>query len=67
MAELADAPDLGSGVHDVQVQVLLSAVRNGRRCLNTTFSTIFFIFYLFCSIRIIKLLKKCIYSVGGSG
>ena len=25
MAELADAPDLGSGVHDVQVQVLLSA------------------------------------------
>ena len=44
MAELADAPDLGSGVHDVQVQVLLSAVRNGRRCLNTTFSTIFFHF-----------------------
>ena len=26
MAELADAPDLGSGVHDVQVQVLLSAL-----------------------------------------
>ena len=26
MAELADAPDLGSGVLDVQVQVLLSAV-----------------------------------------
>ena len=26
MAELADAPDLGSGVYDVQVQVLLSAV-----------------------------------------
>ena len=26
MAELADAPDLGSGVHDVQVQVLLPAV-----------------------------------------
>ena len=25
MAKLADAPDLGSGVHDVQVQVLLSA------------------------------------------
>ena len=25
MAELADAPDLGSGVYDVQVQVLLSA------------------------------------------
>ena len=26
MAELADAPDLGSGVPDVQVQVLLPAV-----------------------------------------
>ena len=26
MAELADAPDLGYGVHDVQVQVLLPAV-----------------------------------------
>ena len=25
MAELADAPDLGSGVSDVQVQVLLPA------------------------------------------
>ena len=25
VAELADAPDLGSGVHDVQVQVLLTA------------------------------------------
>lgn len=25
MAELADAPDLGSGVYDVQVQLLLSA------------------------------------------
>ena len=29
MAELADAPDLGSGVPDVQVQVLLSAVSKG--------------------------------------
>ena len=28
MAELADAPDLGSGVYDVQVQVLLPAVRD---------------------------------------
>ena len=27
MAELADAPDLGSGVFDVQGQVLLSAVK----------------------------------------
>ena len=25
MAELADAPDLGSGIFDVQVQLLLSA------------------------------------------
>ena len=28
MAELADAPDLGSGVYDVQVQVLSSAVKS---------------------------------------
>ena len=28
MAELADAPDLGSGVYDVQVQVLSSASAN---------------------------------------
>ena len=28
MAELADALDLGSSVHDVQVQVLLPAVRD---------------------------------------
>lgn len=28
VAELADAPDLGSGVQDVQVQVLLPALRN---------------------------------------
>ena len=39
MAELADAPDLGSGVHDVQVQVLLSApeganLNTGRRALH---------------------------------
>lgn len=31
MAELADAPDLGSGVYDVQVQVLLSAGKRKRR------------------------------------
>ena len=30
VAELADAPDLGSGVHDVQVRFLSSAVRNGK-------------------------------------
>ena len=30
MAELADAPDLGSGVHDVQVQVLLPALNGAK-------------------------------------
>lgn len=39
MAELADVPDLGSGVYDVQVQVLSSALkrepRNPRVCKNT--------------------------------
>ena len=43
MAELADAPDLGSGVHDVQVQVLLSAVRNGRTLINQVFSAVILI------------------------
>ena len=33
MAELADAPDLGSGVYDVQVQVLLSALDIFRKAL----------------------------------
>ena len=33
MAELADAPDLGSGVYDVQVQVLLSALHQSVRIL----------------------------------
>ena len=33
MAELADAPDLGSGVPDVQVQVLSSALEGAN--LNT--------------------------------
>ena len=28
MAELADAPDLGSGIFDVQVQLLLSAPKS---------------------------------------
>ncbi len=31
MAELADAPDLGSGVPDVQVQVLLSASNGAKQ------------------------------------
>lgn len=30
MAELADAPDLGSGVPDVQVQVLLPALNGAK-------------------------------------
>lgn len=36
MAELADAPDLGSGVYDVQVQVLSSAFYlNHKDCKGT--------------------------------
>ena len=37
MAELADAPDLGSGVPDVQVQVLLSALAENSRKLKEFF------------------------------
>ena len=40
MAELADAPDLGSGVFDVQVQVLLSAVKKKAKVIKT------FVFFL---------------------
>ena len=36
MAELADAPDLGSGVYDVQVQVLLSALNQISESLENT-------------------------------
>ena len=36
MAELADAPDLGSGVYDVQVQVLLSALYQISESLENT-------------------------------
>ena len=36
MAELADAPDLGSGVYDVQVQVLLSALHQISESLENT-------------------------------
>ena len=45
MAELADAPDLGSGVYDVQVQVLLSAYANTRVFVfyNQTNTLVFFI------------------------
>ena len=40
MAELADAPDLGSGVIDVQVQVLLSALE-ATNVENTAFVAFF--------------------------
>ena len=40
MAELADAPDLGSGVYDVQVQVLLSALKESRKYLKCGISGI---------------------------
>ena len=42
MAELADAPDLGSGIYDVQVQVLLSALKNGRMRQNSAFPAVLF-------------------------
>ena len=42
VAELADAPDLGSGVPDVQVQVLSSAVKE---CL---FGALFFLYVGTC-------------------
>ena len=48
VAELADAPDLGSGVPDVQVQVLSSA---WKECL---FSALFFICVAFCVAYIAK-------------
>ena len=64
MAELADAPDLGSGVHDVQVQVLLSAFIRG--CCKTrilvnfaTFPLLFFdTDYFFDMGRIQFLMKR---------
>ena len=47
MAELADAPDLGSGVYDVQVQVLLSALNGFPEMLkNTVFPGFFFSWFL---------------------
>ena len=46
MAELADAPDLGSGVYDVQVQVLLSALHQISESLENTVVQRF-LFYIF--------------------
>ena len=40
VAELADAPDLGSGVHDVQVRFLSSAVEKARNS-----GLFYFVFY----------------------
>ena len=48
MAELADAPDLGSGVHDVQVQVLLSA---RKKDAPITFGTSFLFLLLYDFLR----------------
>ena len=47
MAELADAPDLGSGVYDVQVQVLLSALH--QKSSNYRESLVFAAFFNFFS------------------
>ena len=46
MAELADTPDLGSGVYDVQVQVLLSALNQISESLENTVVQ-GFLFYIF--------------------
>ena len=46
MAELADAPDLGSGVYDVQVQVLLSAFNQISESLENTVAQGFLLFIL---------------------
>ena len=43
VAELADAPDLGSGVHDVQVRFLSSAVEKARN--SGLFYVLYFVFY----------------------
>ena len=50
MAEVADAPDLGSGVHDVQVQVLLSARKKDVPIIFGT-SSFIIIFYEFLRSR----------------
>ena len=50
MAELADALDLGSGVHDVQVQVLLSARKKDVPIIFGT-SSFIIIFYEFLRSR----------------
>ena len=46
VAELADAPDLGSGVPDVQVQVLLSARLDPGDIRDHFFGNIFSFFFL---------------------
>ena len=44
VAELADAPDLGSGVHDVQVRFLSSAVAKARNS-GLFYFVLYFVFY----------------------
>ena len=48
MAELADAPDLGSGIHDVQVQVLSSAVIKGFWDILYVLKTLIFVVWHQC-------------------
>ena len=47
MAELADAPDLGSGVPDVKVQVLFGAPKSKKRDLS-----LFFDFYTYYKLEL---------------
>ena len=65
MAELADAPDLGSGVPDVQVQVLLSALH--QKSSNYRESLVFAAFFtsflikqsrIYCAIMNIAMSKR---------
>ena len=46
MAELADAPDLGSGIFDVQVQLLLSAPKHSNPNLLPIGETFGFVVFL---------------------
>ena len=48
MAELADAPDLGSGVYDVQVQVLLSALLSALYQISESLENTVIQGFLFC-------------------
>ncbi len=56
MAELADAPDLGSGVPDVKVQVLFGAPKSKKRDLS-----LFFDFYTDYKLELICVSNKILY------